>query len=199
MRDFRDAKSMAHDLREALSAKYLKITNSESLEIIARLFGVSDWNTLSALIKQPSQQGPTEEPTRRQNPYFSEGTETALQGALRLAYEGLHAESTVEHLLLALTEAPEVAALMSQRAIEPNKFRESLTSSFEIAAPGDQAPRDPVPSPAFQRVVQRAILNAQSSRNWKITPADLLVAILTEQEGTGVRLLREHGLDRGTG
>jgi predicted enzyme related to lactoylglutathione lyase len=51
MRDFRDAKAMAHSLREGLAAKDLTVTNSESLELIAKAFGVPDWNTLSAAIQ----------------------------------------------------------------------------------------------------------------------------------------------------
>src|SRR6516162_3891741 len=52
MRDFRDAKAMAHTLRAALAAKGHKVTNSESLELIAQTFGVADWNTLSATIRE---------------------------------------------------------------------------------------------------------------------------------------------------
>ncbi|MGI9451255.1 MAG: glyoxalase superfamily protein, partial [Geminicoccaceae bacterium] len=40
MRDFHDAKAMARTLRAALAAKGLKISNSQSLELIAELFGV---------------------------------------------------------------------------------------------------------------------------------------------------------------
>jgi hypothetical protein len=51
MRDFRDAKAMARTLRAALAAKGLKITISQSLELIAEAFGVADWNTLAAAIR----------------------------------------------------------------------------------------------------------------------------------------------------
>jgi Glyoxalase superfamily protein len=51
MRDFRDAKAMAHTLRAALAARDIKITNSQSLELIAETFGAADWNTLSAAIR----------------------------------------------------------------------------------------------------------------------------------------------------
>ena len=50
MRDFRDAKTMAHSLRDALKAKALEITYSESLELIAKAFGYDNWNILSAKI-----------------------------------------------------------------------------------------------------------------------------------------------------
>lgn len=51
MRDVRDAKAMAHTLRAALTAMGFKITVGKSLELIAQLFGVADWNTLSAAIR----------------------------------------------------------------------------------------------------------------------------------------------------
>jgi ribosomal protein S1 len=50
MRDFRDAKAMARTLREALAAKGVKISNSEALELAARMLGERDWNTLAAAI-----------------------------------------------------------------------------------------------------------------------------------------------------
>jgi ATP-dependent Lon protease len=51
MRDFRDAKAMAQTLREALKVKSVSLTHSESLELIAKSFGLSDWNFLSAKIQ----------------------------------------------------------------------------------------------------------------------------------------------------
>jgi pimeloyl-ACP methyl ester carboxylesterase len=51
MRDFRDAKAMAQSLREALGVKKISVTHGESLELVSRMLGVADWNTLSALIK----------------------------------------------------------------------------------------------------------------------------------------------------
>ena len=51
MRDFRDAKAMARTLREALAAKGATITNSEALELVAKMLGERDWNTLAAAIE----------------------------------------------------------------------------------------------------------------------------------------------------
>ena len=50
MRDYRDAKAMAQTLRQAFKDKSVSLTHSESLELIARVLGVADWNTLSARI-----------------------------------------------------------------------------------------------------------------------------------------------------
>jgi len=51
MRDFRDAKIMAQTLRNALKTKSVSLTHSESLELIAKVLGFHDWNTLSARIQ----------------------------------------------------------------------------------------------------------------------------------------------------
>jgi uncharacterized protein len=51
MRDFRDAKAMAQTLRDALKARSISLTHSESLEIVARTLGFHDWNVLAAAIQ----------------------------------------------------------------------------------------------------------------------------------------------------
>ena len=58
MRDHRDAKAMAKALREALAARQSAITHSEALEIVARQFGLANWNILSATIERASNGNP---------------------------------------------------------------------------------------------------------------------------------------------
>lgn len=76
MRDFRDAKAMAQTLRETLNAKSVSLTQSESLELVARIFGCRDWNALAARIASaeapapeaelpPPGSGPSGQPARR--------------------------------------------------------------------------------------------------------------------------------------
>jgi Domain of unknown function (DUF3471)/Glyoxalase superfamily protein len=60
MRDFRDAKAMAQTLRDALKPR-ISLTQSESLELIAKILGFQDWNVLAARIQSD---GP---PSRRTN------------------------------------------------------------------------------------------------------------------------------------
>jgi hypothetical protein len=50
MRDFRDAKLMAHSLRDALRTKSVEISHSDALELVAKAFGLDNWNVLSAKI-----------------------------------------------------------------------------------------------------------------------------------------------------
>lgn len=51
MRDFRDAKAMAHALRDVLKSRAVEITHSESLELVAKAFGYDNWNILAAKIE----------------------------------------------------------------------------------------------------------------------------------------------------
>ncbi|XUJ35937.1 glyoxalase superfamily protein [Bradyrhizobium japonicum] len=51
MRDFRDAKAMAQALRESLTHKAVTISHSESLELVSKMLGAADWNTLSAMLQ----------------------------------------------------------------------------------------------------------------------------------------------------
>ena len=55
MRDFRDAKAMAQTLRQALKAKSVSLSHSESLEIVARTLGFRGWNVLAAKIESERQ------------------------------------------------------------------------------------------------------------------------------------------------
>jgi ATP-dependent Lon protease len=70
MRDFRDAKFMAQTLRQSLTTKSVAISHGESLELVSRMLGVSDWNTLSALLQAkrlesgiPAAKRPSEAPS----------------------------------------------------------------------------------------------------------------------------------------
>lgn len=51
MRDFRDSKAMARTLRDALAEKSIAFTQSESLELVSKMFGLANWNVLAAKIE----------------------------------------------------------------------------------------------------------------------------------------------------
>jgi len=42
---------MAQTLRQSLTAKSVTVSHSESLELVSKMLGAADWNTLSALIQ----------------------------------------------------------------------------------------------------------------------------------------------------
>lgn len=57
MRTYRDAKAMAKAMREALAQKNLDVSHSEALEIVARQFGVDNWNILSSKLDKEEDKG----------------------------------------------------------------------------------------------------------------------------------------------
>ena len=65
MRDFRDAKAMAQTLRDSLTARTVPLSHSESLELVSRMLGVADWNTLSALMQTDRRPAATRPSWRR--------------------------------------------------------------------------------------------------------------------------------------
>jgi hypothetical protein len=190
MRDFRDAKGMAHTLRAALAARGFKITISQSLELIAEAFGVADWNILAAAIRQeaPTGRDSTSRPQQAtagwaSSPSFSAVLGLTLHRALAHANQRDHEYATLEHLLLALIDDADASAVMRACKADLGALREDLVSYIdsELQELMIDDSRDPRPTPGFQRVVQRAVLRAQNLGR-DVTGADVLVAIFDERE-----------------
>jgi Glyoxalase superfamily protein/Clp amino terminal domain, pathogenicity island component len=190
MRDFRDAKAMARTLRAALATKGIKITVSQSLELIAEAFGMADWNTLAAVIRQeagtPRPRGVVAaagEQGRAPSPAFSSALNSMLHRAVAYASERDHEYATLEHLLLALIDDAGASAVMELCKVDLDALREDLVSYIggELNTLVTTDGRDSRPTPGFQRVVERAALSAQIQGR-DPTGADLLVAIFDERE-----------------
>ena len=208
MRDYRDAKAMAQTIRSALAANGLKITNSQSLELIAKAFGVADWNTLSAAInadpgaprQTPSVAPPSaaDSPSAPQRVGFSAAMEATLHRAIAYAKQRKHEHATLEHLLLALLDDQDAAAVMTACNVDMAALKEPLVNHLDrsltslIVDHGEDAR----PTAGFQRVVQRAVLHVQTSGRQSVTGAQVLVAIFSEQESRAAHLLDEQGMTR---
>jgi hypothetical protein len=208
MRDFRHAKAMARTLRASLAAEGFKITVSQSLEFIAEAFGVADWNTLAAAIRQDA---PTQRNDASPSPpsiaervlgpwraHFSPELETTLRSALADASHRKHDYATLEHLLLALIDDLDASAVMKACNVDLGVLKKNVANYIDselrqLANPdGDKAS----PTSAFQRVVQRAVIHTQSSGREEVTGANVLVAIFAETESSAVRLLGEQDMTR---
>jgi predicted enzyme related to lactoylglutathione lyase len=50
MRTYKDAKAMARSLRNCLASRDIPLSHSECLEIVAKQFGWTEWNSLSAAL-----------------------------------------------------------------------------------------------------------------------------------------------------
>jgi Glyoxalase superfamily protein/Clp amino terminal domain, pathogenicity island component len=135
MRDFRDAKAMAHTVRSTLATQGHNITNSQSLELIAKAFGAADWNTLSAAIRaepKASREGalpllPTANNNTANLPLSRELAST-LPRALEYAKRRRHQYATIEHLLLALIDDADAAATMKACDVDFGRLTRNLTN-----------------------------------------------------------------------
>jgi hypothetical protein len=194
MRDFRDAKVMAHTLRSALATKGLNISVSQSLELIAKAFGVADWNTLSAVIREETAGLHNNAPAAQ----FSTTATTTMHRALDCARQREHQYATLEHLLLALVDDVDASAVMKACKVDLDALREKLTNYIDIdlitlAIDGGGEPK---PTAGFQRVVERAAHYAVGRGRPNRTGAELLVAIFAETLSPAARLLGEQDMTR---
>src|SRR5579871_2288870 len=127
MRDFRDAKAMAHTLRESLTTKSVTLTHSESLELIARVLGFHDWNVLSAKIQADGK--PVAEAT---SPAASSGAaerhEIALDEATLDRYVGFYQPKHEAVFTVTREGSRLVTRLTGQRSLPI--FAESATEFF---------------------------------------------------------------------
>jgi hypothetical protein len=202
MRDFRDAKAMAHTLRAALATKGLNVSVGQSLELIAQAFGVADWNTLAAAIRQEAPAprkfaSPSPSPTA-ERVQFSRELESTLHRALANANHREHEYATLEHLLLALIDDQDAAAVMRACNVDLEKLRRDLISYVEseledLVAGGSG---DSKPTAGFQRVIQRAVIHVQSFGRDEVTGANVLVGIFAESESHAAYFLQEQGMTR---
>jgi Glyoxalase superfamily protein/Clp amino terminal domain, pathogenicity island component len=167
MRDFRDAKAMARALRAALGAQGVKITVSQSLELIAKAFGVADWNTLSAAIRAETpaarnnaSPSPTADKAPWTGPQFSRELELTLHRALSEASRREHDYATLEHLLLALIDDRNAAAVMKACNVDLGALKKYLVDYVDNELSGlmNRDAVDSRPTSAFQRVIQRAVI-----------------------------------------
>jgi hypothetical protein len=208
MRDFRDAKAMARTLRAALAAKGLKISHSDSLELIAKALGARDWNTLSAMIHaeppaRPADLPPPADtvqapPAARGSATFSGALEETLHRAVRLANERRHEYTTPEHLLLALTNDHDAAKVLSACAVSLELLRNELVDDLggDLHAVRGDNTEQAAPSAGFQRIIQRAIIHVRSSGLGSVSGANVLIALFSERESRAFKLLSEQRMTR---
>jgi hypothetical protein len=203
MRDFRDAKAMAHTLRAALAAKGSKITISQSLELIAEAFGIADWNTLAAAIRGEVTAPRTKVATAPATvdagispraPRYSTELELTLQRALGYGDARKHKYTTLEHLLLALTDDANASKVMRACSVDLAALQKSLTDYIDnelraIVVETGAFPGESRPTAAFERVMQRAVSHAEQMGQQEVTGDNMMVVIFAERISPAVRRL----------
>jgi ATP-dependent Clp protease adapter protein ClpS len=132
-------------------------------------------------------------------PTYSQSLELSLQRAIGIAGAGHHEYTTLEHLLLALTDDAEAAAVLHACNVDLEKLRRDLVPFIgsEPANVETGRPANSKPSVAFAHVVKRAVTHVQSTtRRQEVTAANVLVAILTERGSRASAALEEQAMTR---
>ncbi|MCJ2105037.1 ATP-dependent Clp protease ATP-binding subunit ClpA [Methylobacterium sp. E-041] len=131
-------------------------------------------------------------------PSFSRSLEQALHRALALAGERRHEYATLEHLLLALVDDQDAAAVMRACNVEIDTLKRSLVEyvDTELSNLTGDGRQDAKPTAGFQRVIQRAVIHVQSSGREEVTGANVLVAIFAERESHAAYFLQEQDMTR---
>jgi len=131
-------------------------------------------------------------------PSLSRSLEEGLHRALALANERKHEYATLEHLLLALVDDRDAAAVMRACNVDLEQLRQQLVQYVDnelqslIIDDGEEAK----PTAGFQRVIQRAVIHVQSSGREEVTGANVLVAMFAERESHAAYFLQEQDMTR---
>ena len=129
---------------------------------------------------------------------LSPNLEETLQIALSIAAEKKHEFATLEHLLLAMADDEDAAPMLEACHVNVGALERELETFIEkdLAALIQKKPRDPRPSLAFQRVLQRAAIQVQSSGRDVVTAAHLIIAMFAEKESYALYFLQKNGLTK---
>src|ERR1700760_2522926 len=131
-------------------------------------------------------------------PTFSRSLEQSLHRALALANERHHEYATLEHLLLALVDDQDAAAVMRACNVDLEQLKANLTDyvDTELKNLAGSGREESKPTAGFQRVIQRAMIHVQSSGREEVTGANVLVAIFAERESHAAYFLQEQDMTR---
>jgi ATP-dependent Clp protease ATP-binding subunit ClpA len=129
---------------------------------------------------------------------LSKNLEASLHRAVQYANVRHHEFATLEHLLLALVDDRDAAAVMRACSVDLEQLRARLIEYLdtELKPIVSKSARDAHPTNSFQRVVQRAIVHVQTSGREEVTGANVLVGIFSERESHAAYFLQEQEMTR---
>ena len=122
---------------------------------------------------------------------LSSELEFCLNQAFHQARSARHEFLTVEHLLLAILDAPKVREVLEGCGADLERLGADLKQHVETNTPRLSAneEREVQPTLGFQRVLQRAVFHVQSSGKKEVGVVNVLVAIFSEKQSHAVFLL----------
>jgi len=129
---------------------------------------------------------------------LSKNLEISLHRALALAKKYRHEYATLEHLLYALTDDPDAAAVMRGCGISLPDIKKHISDFMEneLTSLVVEEVEESRPTAGFQRVIHRAAIHVQSAGKSEVTGANVLVALFSERDSHAVYFLQEQELTR---
>jgi ATP-dependent Clp protease ATP-binding subunit ClpA len=129
---------------------------------------------------------------------ISKELEATLNFALKEAKARRHEYVSLEHLLYALLRDKDGKAAILACGGDIEKLNKALEEF--LAARMETLPQgrdhDPQQTLSFHRVLQRAVIHAQSAERKEINGGNLLIAMYREPDSYAVYLLEEQGITR---
>jgi len=130
-------------------------------------------------------------------PMLNEELERTLNDIFRSAHLHRNEFVTVEHLLLGLLDNSEARSALEACGAKIVPIRQELEAYIsEHVAVLPEGTGETTASIGLQRVIQRAVMQAQSSGKDEVTGAYILVAIFSEKECFAVHTMRQSGVSR---
>ncbi len=129
---------------------------------------------------------------------ISKELEGTLSAALKEAKSKRHEYVCLEHLLYALLQDKDASGAIINCAGDIDRLRKGLEEFFQThleALPGG-SDHQPQQTLSFHRVLQRAVIHAQSAEKKEINGGNLLIAMFREPDSYAVYLLQEQGITR---
>ncbi|HKA33867.1 MAG TPA: ATP-dependent Clp protease ATP-binding subunit ClpA [Candidatus Binatia bacterium] len=129
---------------------------------------------------------------------FTKELKATLSLAFAEAKRRRHEFVCVEHLLFALLQDKDASSAIVQCGGDMTKLKKGLEDFFttHLEALREGMEHEPQETIGFHRVLQRAVIHAQSAEKKEINGGNLLVAIFREPDSYAVYLLEEQGITR---
>ncbi|MDO8350987.1 MAG: ATP-dependent Clp protease ATP-binding subunit ClpA [Gallionella sp.] len=129
---------------------------------------------------------------------IAQDLEVSLHLAFVEARQKRHEYITVEHLLLAMLDNASAANVLRICHANIEELRQAVTEFIDSNTPvvPGESDMDTQPTLGFQRVIQRAILHAQSANKKEISGANILAAMFGEKDSHAVHFLTQRNINR---
>src|SRR5258708_25766218 len=124
--------------------------------------------------------------------------QATLSHAVNEAIKRRHEHLTLEHLLYAILRDPVGSKVILHCAGDIDALRQQLEEFMsenieQLPEGGEQMPEQ---TPTFERVLERAALQAQASGQQEINAGNILAALFQERQSHAVYLLEKQGISR---